>query len=199
MSKKIWGLLLVIIIVVIGFNFKSIMKIFYPIQYESVVEKYSNEYKLNQYLVYSLIRVESKFNPYAKSGKEAKGLMQITSQTGRYIAALVGDNNFKVDNLYDPETNIKYGCFYFSKLLRDFNGSLDCALAAYNGGEGNVRKWLSTDKFGNRILDVEAIPYIETRQYVKRVTKYYDIYRFLYSDKHYDGIPNFLKLSSIYE
>lgn len=194
MSKKLWGILFIIIIICIGINYKSILKMLYPIQYESIVEKYSNEYQLDSYMVYSLIRVESKFNPYAKSSKAAKGLMQITPQTGNYIATLIGNKNFNNDNLYDPELNIKYGCFYFSKLLRDFDGSLNCAIAAYNGGEGNVRKWMTIDKNGKKSLNIEDVQFSETKQYMKRVNKYYEIYKFLYSNDTQNGIPNFLKL-----
>jgi soluble lytic murein transglycosylase len=162
----------------------------YPLQYKGIVEKYSSEYKLDSYMVYSLIRVESKFNPYAKSSKNASGLMQITNTTGEYIARLIGDSNFKKDDLYNPDINIKYGCYYFSKLLNDFDGNLNCAIAAYNGGEGNVRRWASRDSKGKRSLRVEDIRFGETKQYVKKVNQYYEIYKFLYT-KGYNGIPNF--------
>jgi soluble lytic murein transglycosylase len=164
----------------------------YPLQYENTVKKYSLEYKLDPYMVYSLIRVESKFNPYAKSSKNASGLMQITTTTGEYIARLIGDKDFERDDLYKPDISIKYGCFYFSKLLKDFDGNINCAIAAYNGGEGNTRRWAKRDSSGKRSLSVEDITFGETRQYVKRVNKYYEIYKFLYT-KEYHGIPNFFK------
>lgn len=191
MSKKLRGILFLIIIVIIGINFKNIIKVFYPLQYQSLVEKYSHKYGLNKYLVYSLIRVESKFDPMALSNKNAAGLMQITGQTGKYIAKLIGDKEFKQEDLMIPETNIKYGCFYFRKLIRDFDGNVNYALAAYNAGEGNVRKWLTIDENGRKHLDTESIPYVETRKYVKKVNKYLEIYTFLYSNKHTNSIPNF--------
>ena len=91
MSKKIWGIILIIIIIFIGINYKSMLKSFYPIQYKSIVTKYCSKYELSPYRVYSLIKVESKFNPYAKSSKGATGLMQITPSTGKYISKLIGD------------------------------------------------------------------------------------------------------------
>lgn len=191
MSKKLWGILFIIAIICIIINYKSIIKVFYPLQYKSIVEKYSSEYNLDSYMVYSLIRVESKFDTYAKSSKDASGLMQITGETGKYIARLVGDRNFHKDNLFNPDINIKYGCFYFSKLLRDFDGNLTCAIAAYNGGEGNVRKWINIDSTGNKSLNVEDIPFSETKQYVKRVNKYYEIYKSLYSNKRNNKISIF--------
>lgn len=193
MHKKIRGILLVILIIVIFINYKSIIKVFYPIKYSNIVEKYSAEYKLDKYMVYSLIRVESKFNPSAESSRNATGLMQITPQTGRYLARLIGDENFKRDDLFDPDTNIRYGCFYFSKLLKDFDNNIDCAIAAYNGGEGNVRKWLQIDKYGKRSLNSENITFGETKNYLKKVNAYYEIYKFLYSDKHYKGFPKFVR------
>jgi soluble lytic murein transglycosylase len=183
MYKKIWWLLFAVSVIIVGLNYKNILRVFYPIQYQNEVVKYSKEYELDEYMVYSLIRVESKFIPNAKSSKDAIGLMQITTQTGKYLARLLGDEDYTEKHLYDPEINIKYGCFYFSKLRKDFDGDLNCALAAYNGGEGNVRKWASLNESGKRNLIVENIPFSETRKYIKRVNKYYKIYKLLYTDK----------------
>jgi soluble lytic murein transglycosylase len=180
MFKRFWGILLIIVIIIAGANYKRIIKFFYPVKYEVSVIKYSEEYGLNPYLIFALIRVESKFNPEAVSQKNAMGLMQITSQTGRYISKLLGENEFNEHKLLDPETNIKYGIFYFRKLLNSFDGNLDCALAAYNGGEGNVRKWVKTNDRGEKVLNLSDIPFNETRQYLKRVNKYYAIYKFIY-------------------
>ena len=107
--------------------------------------------------------------------------MQITPSTGEYISKLIGDSNYNESKLLDPETNIKYGCFYFRKLLDDFDGNLTCAIAAYNGGEGNVRKWIKKDENGMKTLNEKDIPFSETRSYIKRVNKYFKIYKFLYN------------------
>lgn len=180
MAKRLWGILLIIILIFIGINYKSILKSVYPIQYESIVTKYCAKYELNPYRVYSLIRVESKFNPYAKSSKGATGLMQITPSTGKYISKLIGDSYYNESKLLDPETNIKYGSFYFRKLLNDFDGNVNCAIAAYNGGEGNVRKWIKKDENGIKTLNEKDIPFSETRSYIKRVNRYFKIYNYLY-------------------
>jgi soluble lytic murein transglycosylase len=184
MYKKMWWLLFAVSVIIVGLNYKNILKVFYPIQYENEVLKYSKEYNLDEYMVYSLIRVESKFVPNAESNKDAIGLMQITTQTGKYLARLLGNNDYNDKHLYDPDINIKYGCFYFSKLLKDFDNDLNCALAAYNGGEGNVRKWATIDGNGKRTLRINDIPFSETRKYIKRVNKYYKIYKLLYTDKN---------------
>lgn len=182
MAKKLWGIVFIIIVIAVGINYKSIIKIFYPIHYESIVTKYADGYMLDRYIIYSLIRVESKFDPDAISNRDAVGLMQITPQTGKYISRLMGDINFNKNNLYDPEINIKYGCFYLKKLLTDFDGDMNCALAAYNGGEGNVRKWLRSNANDNNSLKIEDIPFKETRDYIKRINRYYDVYKFIYKD-----------------
>jgi soluble lytic murein transglycosylase len=182
MFKRLWGILLIIVVIIVGANYKNIIKLFYPIKYESTVLKYSKEYELNPYLIYSLIRVESKFDTQAISPKDARGLMQITSQTGRYISKLLSESDFNEAMLLTPDTNIKYGAFYFRKLLKDFDNNMNCALAAYNGGEGNVRKWIKTNSNGQNALNITDIPFSETRQYLKRVNKYFSIYKFLYSN-----------------
>lgn len=180
MAKKIL-LAAVIVVIVAVLAYRPILKRLYPIQNKKTVEYYSKEYELDPLLVYSVIKVESRFNPYATSAKGAKGLMQITASTGEYLSGLLGDKDFSENLLYEKETNIRYGCFYLSKLLNDFNGDLVLALAAYNGGEGNVRKWLQKhqkeEKFG-----IEDIPFDETRSYVKKVIQNYDRYRFLYGN-----------------
>jgi soluble lytic murein transglycosylase len=162
-------------------NYKTILHYFFPLKYEKAVVKYSIENRLDPYLVYSIIKVESKFDTYAISPKGAMGLMQITPPTGRYIATLLEDKKYKQEMLYDPEKNIKFGCFYISKLYKDFNGDIDSALAAYNGGEGNVRKWLKTDETGKKYLNTEEVPFAETRDYIKKVKRNYKIYKFLYT------------------
>lgn len=181
MTRRIFVTIFVIVFVIIIFaNYKHILKKLFPIQYNQSVMKYSAQYDVDPYIIYSIIRVESKFNPYAKSNKGASGLMQITPQTGEYIANLLHIDKFEESLLYNPDTNIQLGCFYFSKLYNDFNADIDCALAAYNGGRGNVTKWITTNSEGKIFLDVNKIPFDETRNYVLRVKKIYNIYKFLY-------------------
>lgn len=180
MFKRLVQLLVIAVLIAVVANYKEILKSFYPAHYEETVIKYSKQYKLDPYLIFSLIKVESKFNPYAKSNKNAIGLMQITPNTGNYIAKLIGDKNFSTDMLYNPEINIKYGCFYISKLFNDFDGNIDCILAAYNGGEGNVRKWLKYGEDG-KYINVDQLPFDETRKYIQKVKRNYRIYTFLYT------------------
>lgn len=181
MTKKVILITAVTIILLLFINFKKIAGIIYPVHYTNYVMKYSIKYDIDPYLVYSLIKVESKFNPYAKSNKGAIGLMQITPSTGKYLSEKLGDKGFFQDILYNPEKNIEYGCFYVSKLKKDFNGNMECMLLAYNGGEGNVRKWLKDLYSNNKSIDYRSFPFAETREYVVRVKKNYRIYRYIYA------------------
>ncbi|MEG2583466.1 MAG: lytic transglycosylase domain-containing protein [Oscillospiraceae bacterium] len=121
----------------------------YPIKYENIVEKYSKEFKLDKYLVYSIIRTESRFDQYAVSGAGAKGLMQIQDETAEDCKAKMNEKFNIPDDLYIPEVNIKIGCFYLSHLLELYDGNVETAVAAYNGGLGNVNKWLENDDLSN--------------------------------------------------
>lgn len=154
---------------------QKIRKKQYPIKYEHFVDTYSSKYSLDKYLVLSVIRTESRFDVYAVSSVKAKGLMQITDETGTECARKIGIDGYTDDMLFDPETNIQIGCYYLSRLIKHY-GDTDIALAAYNGGPGNVDKWIKEQNG----IDVENIPFPETRQYVKKVNEAYRMYKSIY-------------------
>lgn len=173
-------LLLVIIVASVAFNIKNIGKYFYPIKYSSYVYKYSAKYNLDPYFVAAVIRTESNFNPNAKSNKDAYGLMQITSSTGQWASAKMGNSGFNANNLYDAEYNISMGCWYLGNLRDEFK-DLDLVAAAYNGGSGNVRKWLSSAKHSIDGKKLHYIPFPETDKYVKKIRFSYNLYKWIYS------------------
>jgi hypothetical protein len=105
------------------------------------ISDYSNQFKVDPWLVLAVIRVESYGNPVAVSYANARGLMQIMPGTGRYIAKKLGEPWKGISSLFDPETNIRYGVYYLSELLKWANGDIRRALAAYNGGPGNVKRY----------------------------------------------------------
>lgn len=152
----------------------------YPIKYEYFVEKYSKEYGLDKNFVYAVIRTESRFDKMAVSSANAKGLMQLTDETGLDCAKKLGINDYKSSALFDPEINIRLGCYYL-KYLIDFYDNTNIALAAYNGGMGNVKQWLSdksnVDENGNLI----NIPFKETSNYVDRVNNAKTMYDSIYN------------------
>lgn len=147
------------------FNF-----VIYPKKYKNHVLTYSKKFELEVALVYAVIKTESNFDSNAKSYAGAIGLMQIIPSTAKWIASEF-EENFDEKQLYDPETNIKYGCFYLNYLKQKFS-DLDAVICAYNAGETAVKSWL--DENGKLIEN--KIKFEETKNYLKRVKKYYRIY-----------------------
>jgi len=176
-KKKI--LVLFIFIILFGsflYEKKVVHKFIYPQKYSEYVEKYSKEFNLDKNIVYSVIKVESKFDCNAVSKKDAKGLMQIRDITRDWAAEELDLENV---DIFDPETNIRIGCWYLSKLYKEF-GRLDLVIAAYNGGSGNVRKWLDDDKYSKDGENLHSIPFDQTSNYVKKVKKNYREYKNIY-------------------
>jgi len=120
--------------------------------------------------VYGLIRQESRFVMDAKSWAGAQGLMQIMPSTARWIAKKLGERNFRVEQLHDLDTNLRFGTFYLRTVLDDLEGSPLLASAAYNAGPGRPRNWRSTLPAPvEGAIFAEIIPFNETRDYVKKV------------------------------
>jgi soluble lytic murein transglycosylase len=137
----------------------------YPLKYEEIVEGHARNYRLEPALLAAVIYRESKFDARAGSNAGAIGLMQLTPATARGIALRTGGTRFELSDLYDPELNVRYGAWYLRHLLDAFDGDLRRALAAYNGGRGNVER---------------GVVFPETREYVKRVLAARDAYREAY-------------------
>lgn len=152
-------------VVFILFNF-----VLYPKKYQDYVSKYSTEYNLERAVVYAIIKTESNFESAAVSRSGAVGLMQLLPSTAKWIADELGEI-FDNNNLFDPETNIKYGCFYLRYLMDKFY-DINTVICAYNAGEGVVRAWLDNDG----VLDESKITYLETKNYLKKVKNYINIY-----------------------
>lgn len=152
----------------------------FPYDYREYIEKYSAQYNLDHYLVASLIRAESNFDAKACSNKNAIGLMQITEDTGKWAAQEMGIKNFNKDMLKEPEFNIRMGCWYLDNLKKEFNGDMNLVLAAYNGGRGNVQKWLKNEKHSKDGKTLFYIPFKETDKYIKKIKVNYNVYKLLY-------------------
>ncbi|MBC2577127.1 lytic transglycosylase domain-containing protein [Peptostreptococcus russellii] len=175
--KKITLVSIMLLTVVLCVNYNQIERIFYPTEYSEYVEKYSKEYKVDKYLIYSIIKTESKFNPDAVSSKGAAGLMQITDVTASWAAK---ELKLKNADIHDPETNIRMGTWYLHRLNKEFKGDLSLMISAYNGGSGNVRKWLRSSKYSDDGKSLTQIPFKETSQYTEKVLKNYRKYREIY-------------------
>lgn len=150
---------------------------FVPKKYASLVVRYSEEYGLEEELVFAVIRSESNFDKNAVSRAGAVGLMQIMPSTALFIWKSMGETD--TPNLTLPENNIAAGTWYLKYLSEKFS-DLDTLLAAYNAGEGIVRKWLNESEYSTDKSSLENIPYRETREYVGRVKKFYNYYKILY-------------------
>ena len=140
---------------------------------------YSKEYGIDDSLVYSVIKVESKFNKKAVSKRNAKGLMLISEITQNWAQEELGLENI---DIFDPETNIKIGCWYLNKLFKEFN-DLDLVITAYNGGSGNVSKWLKNDAYSRDGNKLHEIPFEETKNYLEKVKENYRVYKALYREE----------------
>lgn len=159
----------------------KLMKTIYPMKYEDTISKYAIEYGLDIYLIAAIIKVESNFDSLARSNKGALGLMQIKASTGRWIGEQLGIKDFEEDMLYQPEINIKMGCWYLNYLLKYYNGNIQLALAAYNGGLGNVNKWLNDENCSEDGISLKNIPFEETSTYMKKISRAYNIYKKIYN------------------
>ncbi|GAA0117464.1 lytic transglycosylase domain-containing protein [Clostridium senegalense] len=181
--KALIKLAFIALVIILVFNHDAILKNMYPLQYEGYIITYSREYSVDPNLVAAVIKAESKFENKAVSHRGAYGLMQIMPDTADWIASQSGMGEITYDALYDPETNIKMGCWYLNNLSTEFEGDLDLMLAAYNGGRGNVQKWLKDDNYSKDGENLHAIPFKETKNYVEKVNKNYNMYKKIYDLK----------------
>ncbi len=144
--------------------------------YMDLVYRYSEEYDLSPALVMAVIRVESNFDPEARSPRDAYGLMQITEETLQWAILREGKNaSYTAADLYDPAINIKYGCYILRLLLEEFRDT-KTALAAYNAGRSNALKWLKDSRYSPDGNVLRSTPYDETNHYMENVIKYQEKY-----------------------
>lgn len=157
-----------------------IMKKLYPLKYSEYVQKYAEEYNMDKYMVYAIIKAESNFDENAKSSSNAIGLMQIMETTALETANKM---NLEVteEELFKPEINIKIGLKYFTYLLNHYNNNYPLAIIAYNAGMGNVDSWIKNGTIKEDGTDIENVPYKETNNYVRKILRDYEIYKGLYN------------------
>ena len=152
----------------------------YPISYVEEIKTAADGNGLDRYLVAAVVATESGFKPDAVSGVGAEGLMQVLPSTAEWIAFRRGLDYSECD-LFDPETNLDYGCWLLKFLLDRYDGSVRNALIAYNAGFGRLDEWLKTGADENG--ELKEIPYAETRNYVDKVMKYMKKYGELYEEE----------------
>lgn len=152
----------------------AIKELTLPLRHEDVIRQQANEKGVDAALIAAVIYSESKFSDQ-ESSAGARGLMQITPEAAKFIEKQSGGTTFKLEDLSDPEINIRYGTFLLRELLDRYDGDEVAALAAYNAGPGNADKWGGAD------LRVEDIPFPETRAYVEEVLEKQREYRQKYA------------------
>jgi len=184
MGKHIRIVLLLIVVVLSLSACKAdfLQKSMYPIKYGEFVEKYSAEYDLDKYLVYAVIKAESKFNPEVVSNAGAIGLMQLMENTATECNKKEGFGYSIPEDLTNPETNIRIGCCYLRELY-DRYGDMRLAVAAYNAGKGNVDNWLKDEDLADGEGGLKEIPFEETKKYVEKVFEYHDAYIEIYEQE----------------
>lgn len=159
-------------------SIKPLMQQIYPLKHVDVIRAQAEEFDLDPYLIAALIHVESKWREDAVSKKGATGLMQLMPDTAAWVAEQMGIE-FEVQDLLDPEMNIMMGCWYLNYLSRRFS-SFTAALAAYNGGQGNVQQWLAKEQWDGSFESASDIPFWETRTYLRKLSYTWSIYRRIY-------------------
>jgi len=152
-------------------------RILFPEPYWDTIKAESAKNNLDPYLVASLIRQESEFNPKAVSSANACGLMQVLPSEGKSLAREEGIDHFQTFQLFDPATNIKLGTRYLRKTLDHFGGVTEYALAAYNAGDSRVVDWQSAGPYSGIDEFVESIPFTETREYVQAILRNIETYK----------------------
>ena len=151
--------------------------LFYPFVYWPLVEEAARKNELDPFLILSVMREESRFDPEARSIAGALGLMQLMPQTANRLSKNNKISLKHSNDLYDARTNILLGSCYLKHLLKTFN-SIPVAIAAYNAGEEIVKEWLKNGNYSTIDAFIEDIPYNETHSYVKKVmTTYFEYMR----------------------
>ena len=139
----------------------------YPISHRDALAAAARQWGVDEALVFSIIRQESRFMPHARSRVGAMGLMQLMPSTAKWVARQIPVQPYRQDMLAQPETNILMGSYYFRRVLDDLGHPI-LATAAYNAGPGRAKRWRDERSLEGAIY-VETIPFNETRDYVKRV------------------------------
>lgn len=153
----------------------------YPVAYADLIRSHAAANGLDPAYVASVIMAESSYRSDAVSSVNAQGLMQIMPSTGEWIAGKF-DESYTDGCLFDPETNIKYGCWYLGFLMNRYDGDMRCSSAAYHSGQGTVDDWLKDSRYSFDGKTLDVIPGSNADTYVNRILEYYEEYEKIYAD-----------------
>jgi soluble lytic murein transglycosylase len=156
---------------------EAIKEVTLPLRHEDIIRQQAADKNLDPALIAAVINEESGFDEHARSGADARGLMQVTPFTAQAIADKSGGTAFTIQDLETPQINISYGSFHLRELLDQYDDNVVAALAAYNAGSGRVDEW------GGAGLELDDIEFPETRAYVENVLEKRDDYRDNYAEE----------------
>ncbi|MCX8032330.1 MAG: lytic transglycosylase domain-containing protein [Thermoleophilia bacterium] len=186
-----WGLVLTLVLVVISAVFglaltgkmvvPGVSERVFPIGYPKAIALAAGKYKVDPYLLAAVARAESKYDASAVSRAGAIGVMQLMPETAAWITGLAQWQGPSSPDLTDPQDSVELGACYLAYLAEVFNGHMRAALAAYNAGQGTVKRWVE-EAGGLESFSLEDVRFPETRQFVERVEHYWQIYRRVYKD-----------------
>jgi soluble lytic murein transglycosylase len=157
-----------------------LLRILHPFPYRTLITEEARGRDFDPFIAAALIRQESMFEARITSHVGARGLMQIMPATGQKLAELVGIDRWDPELLYHPEINVHLGTRYLAQHIKNYEGSLPSVFSAYNAGAHRVKRWSRFPEYGNDELFTERIPYSETRNYVKILTRNRALYHGLY-------------------
>jgi soluble lytic murein transglycosylase len=163
---------------------KAVNELTLPLADTSVIRQQAAAKHLDPALIAGVIYAETRFDP-RNSAAGAIGLMQVMPQTAEFLARRSGATTFTTADLDEPAVNIAYGSYYLRYLIDEYHGNVTLALAAYNGGESNVDRWLAEARADGHPFTAADIPFPETRAYVQRVLTAEHDYRSKYSSQLY--------------
>lgn len=179
------AVLLALGILLVSVFFRSrIARAEYPCRYSEYVTYYAAKYDIDPLILYSFIRTESNFDPAAQSDAGARGLMQITEVTFDWIKTKIApDEDLTFGDLFDPETNIRFGSYFVAYCLLRYDNHLATAAAAYHSGVGTVDGLLADPACSPDGQTLTHYPYPQMRRYVHKITTGYQRYQEIYSDQ----------------
>lgn len=177
---RLGRLIIILVLIVAVLNMNNIFKTAYPLPYKEIIHRQATANDLDPYLLAAVIKTESNFRHNAVSPKGAAGLMQIMPETAQWAAEKSGFHDYSQDMLYEPEVNIRLGAWYLANLYEEFDDQTIPVLAAYNGGRGNVNKWLDSNLWTGELRTLDRIPFVETRNYVRKVLWHQRLFHLLY-------------------
>jgi soluble lytic murein transglycosylase len=176
------GLLVIGIVLALPLFRKAYDDLGLPLSYAGIIRQQAAEKHLDPALVAAVIYAETKFDARPSSAG-AQGLMQILPQTAEFLAGRSGATTFRLSDLGTPSVNIAYGAYYLRYLLNEYGGNEILALAAYNGGEANVDRWVAAALSAGRPFTVSQIRFPQTQAYVVRVMQAQHDYRQTYASQ----------------